>query len=832
MMKLKWICLAFMIFFSANIFAQTGKDSAVAKSQAQPVYFKDFLKPQAVIYQGLFTIYNQENKYYLEIPDTLIGLDVLVVSRISKGAADIRGGMLGYAGDEINNGIVRFEKSVNDKIILRQISFSERSEDSTKQMYQAVSNSNMQPIASFFDIKSYSKNKSGSIIDVTDFLNSDNDILFFNPQIKPLLKIAGFQVDKSFISSIHAYPSNTEILTVKTYGRAAPPSIPGFTINVTGGNTISFELNTSMILLPRKLMQPRYADDRVGYFSYNYTDFDLNPQRSERISIIKRWRLEPKPEDREKYDHGELVDPQKPILFYIDPSTPAKWIPYLILGVNDWQKAFEAAGFKNAIQARKVDPQDKSWSIDDATHSVIVYKPSNIANASGPSICDPRSGEILESHINWYHNIMQLLHDWYMIQAGPSDPGARKMQFDDSLMGQLIRFVSSHEVGHALGLTHNFGSSATVPVDSLRSKKWLELHGHTPSIMDYARFNYVAQPQDSISQSGLFPRIGDYDKWAIEFGYRIFPNFHSAEAEKFYLNEWIIKHQQNKRLQFGSELFNRKDPRDQSEDLGDDAMKAGDYGIKNLQWIMPRLLAWTEVPGEGYNNLQEMYNQLVEQYKRYLTHVLNNLGAEYITPKSIEQPGAVFEKIPREKQRRAVGFFNKQLFTTPLWLYNKNIYSKIGGDPVFSIQGIQDVYLNYLLSDDLFINLLNAQASDGNNAYSAEELLSDLKITIWKVLYDHRSPDIYQRHLQKQYVLNMIKMLGNLPAQPTLLPEGIEIVEVGHFTSNSDVPSIARADLMSLQKSIKLLLPSVNDKKAKDHFRDILERIRTALNEK
>jgi hypothetical protein len=331
------------------------------------------------------------------------------------------------------------------------------------------------------------------------------------------------------VEGVRSYPINIEITAVKTYSRSATPPTAGGGGGgggaATQGGNMTVEINSSLVLLPKTPMQPRYFDPRVGFFAMGYTDYDLNPQGVKSISMVKRWRLEPKEEDMEKYKRGELVEPKKPIIFYIDPATPAKWVPYLIQGVNDWQVAFEKAGFKNAIIAKRAPTkqEDSSWSLDDARNSAIVYKPSSVPNASGPSISDPRSGEIMESHINWYHNVMELLRDWYFIQCSPLDPEARKMVFNDELMGQLIRFVSSHEVGHTIGLRHNHGSSSTVPVENLRNKSWVEANGHTPSIMDYARFNYVAQPEDKISQVGLFPRIGDYDKWAFAWVYKLFP---------------------------------------------------------------------------------------------------------------------------------------------------------------------------------------------------------------------------------------------------------------------------------------------------------------------
>src|SRR5690606_15429008 len=379
-------------------------------------------------------------------------------------------------------------------------------------------------------------------IDVTDYISSDNNVLFFSSTLKTSNRIGSQQSDKSYIAGVRSYPTNIEISTVKTYGRTAAPSTSGSSRSSAPSGNITVELNSSLVMLPKVPMKPRNYDARVGYFTTGYTDFDANPHGVESVRLIKRWRLEPKPEDMEKYKRGELVEPAKPIIFYIDPATPKKSVPYLIQGINDWQKSFEKAGFKNGIIGKpaRTKAEDPEWSLEDARYSAIVYKPSPIPNASGPSIADPRSGEILESHINWHHNVMQLIHDWYFVQCAPVDEGARTMRFDDELMGQLIRFVSSHEVGHTLGLRHNYGSSSTVPVEKLRDKKWVEENGHTPSIMDYARFNYVAQPEDNISRAGLFPRIGDYDDWAIEWGYKLFPNITSEEEEKAHLNKWVI----------------------------------------------------------------------------------------------------------------------------------------------------------------------------------------------------------------------------------------------------------------------------------------------------
>lgn len=584
------------------------------------------------------------------------------------------------------------------------------------------------------------------------------------------------------------------------------------------------------MLLPRKPMQPRYYDERVGFFTRQYVDFEKNPQGVESVRMATRWRLEPKPEDVEKYKRGELVEPQKPIIFYIDPATPKKWLPYLIQGVNDWQAAFEKAGFKNAILAKEAPLNDPEWSLEDARYSAIVYKPSDVPNASGPHEHDPRSGEILESHINWYHNVMLLLRNWYFVQAAPNDERARKMQFDDELMGQLIRFVSSHEVGHTLGLRHNFGSSSTVPVEKLRDKKWVEANGHTPSIMDYARFNYVAQPEDNISDKGLFPRIGDYDKWAIEWGYRWYPEAKSAEDEVAILNKLTIERLKDQRLWFGRET-NPDDPRSQNEDLGDNAVKASTYGIKNLQRIVPNLATWTKEPNENYDNLGKLYNEVVTQFGRYIGHVSKNVGGIMETPKTVEQTGAVYEFVSKEQQKEAMNFLNKQVFTTPVWLLDNTIFANTGETGTAVVDRLQNAALSRLLSAGTVNKLLNAESAIGTKAYTLNDLMTDLRKNIFTEIPVRRPVDIYRRNLQKNLVERLLTIVKP-PAPAASAGGGITIRFGPSIDRNSDVVSFARGTLKAIQAELKIALPAYTDTATKYHLQDLIDRITDGLTAK
>lgn len=832
-LNITFIAVTFCIVAIAQPRTDTTKSSTFgSRPSSGPKPYSEVITSKAITDEGLFNVHKVEDKYYFEIGDSMFGREILVVNRISKAAAGMRNGFFGYAGDEVGRNVIRFEKGPNNKIFLRTVSFAEYSKDSTLPMYTAVNKSNVQPIAAAFDIKALAKDSTGHIIDVTDYISNDNDILFFSSQIKSGMRIGGQQTDKSYIGGIRSFPLNIEINAVKTYSRTSGPgSGPG---GGTPGGNITVEMNSSMVLLPKIPMQPRYADPRVGYFTVGYTDFDANPQGVEAVRLIKRWRLEPKEEDMEKYKRGELVEPKKPIVFYIDPATPKDWVPYLIQGINDWQPAFEKAGFKNAIIGKRAPTkqEDPEWSLEDARYSAIVYKPSDVANASGPSISDPRSGEIMESHINWYHNVMELIHHWYFVQCAAVDTEARKMIYDNELMGQLIRFVSSHEVGHTIGLLHNYGSSSSVPVEKLRDKAWVEANGHTPSIMDYARFNYVAQPEDKISRSGLFPRIGEYDHWAIEWGYKLFPQFKDGESEKGYLNNWVIDKLKNNRLWFGTES-NPDDPRSQREQVGDDGMKGAMYGIKNLQRILPNLQDWTKMPNRDYSNLREMYNTLTGQFSMYMGHVAKYIGGIMQTPKMVEEKGAVYEIVPKNKQKEAAEFLNKQLFATPSWLVDKEIFNRTGINALSTIGGLQDAILNRVLSTRNLSKLIDAEETEGSNAYSIKDLFSDLKKGIWTELPGRSKIDVYRRNLQKSYI-NILDDLLNPPK--TGGSSGIVIMVLGAgsttSTEKSDIRSVVRAHLGSLRNEIKAAAGTTADPMSRYHLQDIVTRIDNSLNPK
>ena len=801
--------------------AQTEVKAAPVKQNINGLKpYAQVITPKAKSSFGFLTVHKVDNNYFFEIPDSMLNRDILIVNRISKAPTSRQKSRVGYPGDILGSKVIRFENKDNKRILVREYSYRERSENKDG-MFQSVRNSNTQPIVANFGIETIKKDSltRNYVINVSVFLQKENPLFSFDADSKEYIGLLNMVGEGTYIDTLKAFPKNIEISTTVTYQSKKGMSNVGFLETGSPRIPLTYELNSSMVLLPEVPMKARLFDPRVGYFTVGYTDFDSNPQGIEYKKLITRWRLEPK--DEAAYLRGELVEPKKPIIIYIDPATPKKWVPYLIQGVNDWQVAFEKAGFKNAIYALEAPTDDPSWSLEDARHSAIVYKPSDIPNASGPHINDPRTGEILETHINWYHNVMSLLRDWYMIQAGTIDEAARKMQLDDELMGQLIRFVSSHEVGHTLGLRHNFGSSHTVPVEKLRDKVWVEANGHTPSIMDYARFNYVAQPEDGITRAGIFPRIGIYDKWSIEWGYRWLPQFQTPEDEVAFSNQSIIKKlKTDVRYTFGTES-DPNDPRNQSEDLGDDSMLASLYGIKNLKRIVPQILTWSYEPNKSYAGAGEIYSGVVSQFNRYLGHVTKNVAGIYSNSITVEQTDEIArEFVPANIQKRAIAFLNEQLFTTPEWLIDRQLMEKAKILPVNVICSLQSGVLARLINKNTLDKMSENEILNGKKAYTSAQMFNDLKKVIWSNL---GQSDIYKRNMQKAYVENLINLLdkkGNADKNAS-----------GKRPAYSEAPAIAHGQLTEL-KRLATSAASMTSGTAKGHYQNLITLIDNALSNK
>jgi hypothetical protein len=846
MLKLTAMIRLFIItivgFFANGVMAQVNKTAAPApkadsvKPAVRP--YNEIVTAKTVTKKGLFFIHQSGDKYYFEIPDSLLGRELLLTTWLVK----VPGGSPKYGGEIMNNKTISFENGPGNKIALKIVATINQS-DTVNVISTAIKNSNVNPIAILFDVKAKGLNGRSSVIEVTDFLQKENSFTMLSSEVKNGMSITSMAADRSYVKSVAAYPINLEIKMMRTYmASAAPPkAMPGrppiapLEAAKLGG-AITLEMSTSILLMPAKPMMPRRFDARVGYFADAYKEFGDEQQKVNTKIFIVRYRLQPKPEDLERYKRGELVEPKEPIVYYVDPATPKQWRPYIIAGINDWNEAFKAAGFKNAIVGKEWPENDPTMSLEDARYKVIRYFPSEVANAYGPNIHDPRSGEVLQSYVGWYHNVMKLLHDWYMIQAGPNDPRARTMTFSDTLMGTLIRFVSSHEVGHTLGLRHNMGSSSLTPVEKLRDKKWVEAHGHTNSIMDYARFNYVAQPEDSIGEAGLMPRINDYDKWAIKWGYT-YTEATNDEEDRTINTKWIVDSlKANPRLWFGGEGFNH-DARCQSEDLGDDNMKANAYGIRNLKYVMDHLADWTKEDNDLHTNLLDVYRAVVGQYLRYTVHVANNVAGVHETWKTVEQPGDIYTPFSKAKQKEAIAFLSREVFTTPEWLLDNAILNKIS-NPVRmgSVGTVQTRVLDVLFSDRVFNSLLKLEQRFGDrDVYTMVEYLDDVKNSIWSELKTKKPVTIYRRSLQKNYVTSLFENIKEAEAGTHfmgLLFGGPQAEEDLPVTVNTDIGSYLALHLEKLRADIRAALPLIKDKDTQDHLRYISEKIETGLNKR
>lgn len=825
----------FCIFFAVSSCSTLGltgkKKTSITKNTKLPgkgTSFSDFVPKDAISQQGLFNVHQVGRKFYFEIADSLLNREILVVTRFIKTPSGARN----YGGEKISENTIVFEKSPTNQIFLR-IATLVSAADENDAISKAVNNSNITPILEAFEIKVSDQKRASHLIEVTDFLNSENPLLALSSQKKDAYRLLGLEKDKSYISEINSFPLNTEIKTVKTYKAKSTKEkrkkqLPAAIL----AGVVTLEINNSFILLPQEPMQKRYFDARVGYFASSYLEYGDDQQKVDRNTYIHRWRLEPKSEDMTKWERGELVEPKKPIVYYIDPATPKKWRPYLIQGINDWQVAFEQAGFKNAIIGKEWPEDDPTMSLEDSRFSVLRYFASPFKNAYGPNIVDPRSGEILESHIGWYHNLLNLLHSWYMVQAGAVDFRAQQMEFDTELMGQLVRFVSSHEVGHTLGLRHNMGSSSATPVEKLRDAEWLSKNGHTSSIMDYARFNYVAQPEDNIPLEHLMPRIGDYDKWAIQWGYSRFPGSLEPKEEKELLSQMVVDSVgNNPRLWFGGEGRDF-DPRSQTEDLGDNAMEASMYGILNLQRIAPCIKEWVkENDSDDYANLDQIYKDLVDQYSDYIFHVSKNIGGIYVSPKTMGEPGEVYRPVPKQLQKQALAFLNTYIFHEPKWLMRNDILNAIRSPQSKEsvTKTMESVMINLLGGSRISRMTFISERYADENPYRPEEYIDDLNQLVWGDMNVFYQTNAYRRKLQKSYVSNMIALYK--PDVTEGVVEGLLAELSKGYTSNTDVRSLALDNLLTLQGKIKRTLPVMTDRLTIAHLNYLKREIEAVVGE-
>ncbi len=779
-----------------------------------PRPYRQVITDRARSDSGLFLVHQVGDRWYYEIPVLMYDKEMLLVTRTSKVNLPNT-----FGGEEENEGVVRWQRQ-GDRILLRYVAYDNVADDSLP-IAMAVKISNFEPVLQAFPIAAFKPDSSAVVIDVTTMFTTDVPVLGLGQQRRTLYQVRTLDTPRSYVVSIKSFPTNIEARHVLTYTAGLAPT------NAETG-TISVEMNQSMLLLPEKPMMARLYDGRVGYFGVQHTDYGRPVQRSEVRRLISRWRLEPK--DPAAFARGELVDPVKPIVYYIDPATPVQWRACLKDGVNDWQKAFDAAGFRNAIFGRDAPTpqQDPEFSLDDARYSVIRYFASPIQNAYGPHVSDPRSGEILESHIGWYHNVMSLLRNWHLVQTAAINPAAQRPRFEDAVMCQLIRFVSSHEVGHTLGLPHNMKSSSSYPVDSLRSASFTRRMNTAPSIMDYARFNYVAQPGDT--GVALMPGIGPYDIYSIRWGYRPIPGAATPDAERPTLDRWIREHESDPMYRFGDP--SGVDPASQTEDLGDDGVKASSYGLANLKRIMPQLRGWTAGPGEDYRELQELYDNVLVQWNRYIGHVTTIVSGVNEVRKASDQAGVIFTTVPRARQQGAVAWLIQNVFTTPTWVIDQEILARLENNGIVErVRNRQVATLNGLLDPVRMGRLIEQQAKLGNEAYTLSNLFTEVRRGVWGDLAGGPAPDTYKRNLQRGYIDRMQFLMTQEPPPP---PAGIPAQFLALFprmnVSQSDIRAVARAELESLERSAAAAAARAGDPLIRAHYRDVAVRISRILN--
>ncbi len=811
--------------------AAMAQDTAAVKkveTTSKPKSYSDVITAKAISKQGLFAVHRVDEKYYFEIPDSLLQRDVLFTTRLVK----VPTGSPRFGGELVNSIIVSFEKAGEDKLYMRVVT-NVATVDPTNAIAKAVKNSTIDPIVMVFDIKAKGKNKT-SVIDVTDFISKDNTITGFHPDARKGMSLGAVAADRSFIMAVNPYAENIEIKTLKTFsmggGAPAPGAAPGEAAPVSMSVGVTMELSTSIMLLPTIPMQSRHADPRVGYYSENYKIFSDAQQKVEDKNIIVRHRMEPKQEDIQRYLNGELVQPKEPLVFYVDPATPKQWRQFIIAGIEDWNEAFKAAGFKNAIVGKEWPEGDSTMSIEDVRCKVVRYFPTNQSFSYSPRVYDPRSGEILQTYIGWSHSKVKSLYEWYFVQAAALDPRARTPKFSNDLMGSLIRAAVAREVGHTLGLRNNMAASSAYSVDKLRNKKWLEANGFSASIMDYIHYNYVAQPEDQISPEGLLPKIGEYDKWAIKYGYA-YTGKSDFDEEKKLLQKWVVDaNTTNPALKYSPEIdANLNDPTDpsaQTEDLSSDPVKASELGIKNLKIVTGNLLAWTKEDMDMYDNTYAMYENITEWYRLLTRHVYTQIGGTNENLKSVDEKGDVYTLVPRDVQKRAMAFLHKEVFQTPTWLIDQNLLNKFSRPSrKGQVQRFQDDGVYQVLTPNrLFEMTVETMRFGKEKTYTIDEMLTDLNSGIWSELKSSAPVviDPYRRAIQKSLVENFARVLkeaSNPPAVGSASPD----------LSVTDVPVVLRVHLDKIMQQCKLAIPACKDPMTLAHLKYVNNKINNLL---
>jgi Met-zincin/Domain of unknown function (DUF5117)/Domain of unknown function (DUF5118) len=794
----------------------------MSQTPQEPKPYEKVITKEAKSKQGIFTVHQVKEKWYYEIPKIELNKEFLWVSQIARTTLGA-----GYGGQALGSRVVRWER-VNNRVLLRDIKYDIVA-DPKEPVALAVNAANNDTILMSFNVEAWGKDEA-PVIDVTRLFTTDLTEI----SAHSFLRASSFDSARSFIERIAPFPTNIEVETTHTY--TTPPA-SAFTASEpapqsplsasTRAGSATVVLHYSMIKLPEKPMMARLFDERVGYFTVHQIDYGREEHRAPKRTYITRYRLE------KKDPTAELSEPVKPIVYYVDPATPKKWVPYIKRGVEDWQVAFEQAGFKNAILAKDgpTPIQDPDWSPEDARYSVIRWLPSTVENAMGPHISDPRTGEILEADINVYHNIMNLQRAWYFLQVGPLDPRAQKLPLPDDLMGRLIEYVVAHEVGHTLGFQHNMKASSMYPQENVRDREWVKKMGHTPSIMDYARFNYVAQPEDHIDVADLVPGIGPYDKWATMWGYKPIPGAKTPDEEKSTLDAWSRQQDETPWLRFSTPGSQGADFGELAEAVGDaNAVKSTALGIKNLERVSNMLLtATTTEKGEPYDDLEELYGRMLGQWTLEMDHVAAIVGGFNTQEKYIGQEGVIFQPVPREHQVAAVKFLNENAFVTPSFFIKPEILRRI--EPVGVIDRVrkaQRSILNSLMNPSRLARMVEQEVVDGKGSYAPTEFLADVRKGVWKEV-EGTGPvkiDAFRRNLQRSYV-ELIDERLNRPAPALPSNPGFKTPP-----TTGDVRPFFRGELKTVSAAVTAALYRATDRETRLHLEDIKDQIAKVLDPK